>query len=128
MAVFYGAPGRAVRHGWTGPAVENWPVWRRGIAMNVTTFDSLAVARRLKAAGIEENQAEVLAESMREASATNRGDLATKTDVATLEAQINVVEARLKTEFKAEIASAVNRMTFVMLAIMGVLFAALKLF
>ena len=96
--------------------------------MNVTTFDSLAVARRLKAAGIEENQAEVLAESMREASAVNREDLATKTDVAALEAQINAVEARLKTEFKAEIASAVNRMTLVMLATMGVLFAALKLF
>lgn len=96
--------------------------------MHATTFDSLAVARRLKAAGVEENQAEVLAESMREASAANREDLATKADVAALEAQINAVEAHLKTEFKAEIASATNRMTFTMLVAMGVLFAALKLF
>ena len=95
--------------------------------MYATTFDSLAVARKLKAAGVEENQAELLAESMREASVVNREDLATKADIAALEAQIKTVEAQLKTEFQAGIASAVNRMTFTMLVALGVLFAALKL-
>lgn len=95
--------------------------------MNATAFDSLSAARRLKAAGLDENQAEAVAEIMYEAIVANREDLATKVDVAALEAQINAVEARLKTEFKAEIASAVNRMTFTMLVAMGVLFAALKL-
>ena len=89
--------------------------------MHATTFDSLAVARKLKAAGVEENQAELFAESMREASIVNREDFATKADLAAL-------EARLKAEFKADLASAVNRMTFTTLAALGVLFAALKLF
>ena len=92
--------------------------------MYATTFDSLAVARKLKAAGVEENQAELLAESMREASAANREDLATKADIAALEAQIKAVEVQLR----SEIASAVNRMTFTMLVALSVLFAALKLF
>ena len=89
--------------------------------MNATTFDSLSAARRLKEAGLEQGPAEAIAETMREATAANREDLATKSDLAAL-------EARLKAEFKAEIASAVNRMTFTMLVTMGVLFAALKLF
>ena len=103
--------------------------------MNATSFDSLAVARKLKAAGVEENQAEVFAESMREASVANRDNFATKADIKDikadiirLEAHINTVEARLRAEFKADIASAVNRMTFTMIVALGVLFAALKLF
>ena len=95
--------------------------------MHATAFDSLAVARKLKAAGVEENQAEVFAESMREASVASRDDFATKADIARLEAHINTVEARLRTEFKADIASAVNRITFTMIVALGVLFAALRL-
>ena len=60
--------------------------------MSVTTFDSLAVACRLKAAGIEENQAEVIADSMREASGVNRDDFATKADFAVLQAQITLLK------------------------------------
>ena len=96
--------------------------------MHATTFDSLAAAREFKAAGVEGNQAEVFAEWMREASVANRDDFATKADIARLETHINTVEARLRTEFKADIASAVNRITFTMLVALGVLFAALKLF
>jgi len=88
--------------------------------MHATAFDSLAVARKLKAVGVEENQAEVFAESMREASVVNRDDFATKADLAAL-------EARLKAENKAELSSAVNRITFTMIVALGVLFAALKL-
>ena len=96
--------------------------------MHATTFDSLAAAREFKAAGVEENQAEVFAEWMREASVVNREDFATKADITRLEAHINTVEARLRAEFKADLASAVNRITFTMIVALGVLFTALKLF
>lgn len=88
----------------------------RDAAMNATTFDSLSAARRLKAAGLEGNQAEAIAEIMFEAIAANRKELPTKTDLDAFEVGI-----------KAEIASAFNRITFTMLAAMVVLFAALKL-
>ena len=76
----------------------------------------------------------MFAESMREASVANQDDFATKADIAALEAQINAVGARLtaeikglRAEFKADMASAINRMTFTMLVAIGVLFAALRL-
>ena len=54
--------------------------------MTATTFNPLATARALEAAGIERRQAEAIAEGMREAAdaAANaeRGDLATKADLA----------------------------------------------
>ena len=57
-------------------------------AMTATTFNPLAAARDLEAAGIERRQAEAIAEGMREAAdaAANadRGDLATKADLADL--------------------------------------------
>ena len=84
--------------------------------MNATTFDSLSTARRLKAAGLEGNQAEAIAEIMFEAIAANRKELPTKTDLDAFEVGI-----------KVEIASAFNKSTFTMLAAMVVLFAALKL-
>lgn len=89
--------------------------------MRATAFDSLAAAREFKAAGVEGNQAEVFAGWMREASVANQDDFATKADLAAL-------EARLKAENKAELSSAVNRITFTMIVALGVLFAALKLF
>ncbi len=51
--------------------------------MTATTFNPLAVARDLKAAGIEANHAEAIAEGMREAAdaAAERADLATKADL-----------------------------------------------
>ena len=85
--------------------------------MNATTFDSLSAARRLKAAGLEGNQAEAVAGIMFEAIAGNRKEFPTKTDLDAFEVG-----------FKAEIASAFNRITSTMLAAMVVLFAALKLF
>ena len=95
--------------------------------MHATTFDSLAVARRLKAAGVEENQAEVLAESMREASVVNRDDFATKADLdmtkADLEAQIKASEARLRTE----IVATANRNLVATLVALGVMLAVLRL-
>ena len=85
--------------------------------MNATTFDSLSAARRLKAAGLEENQAEAIAGIMYETIVANRGKLLTKSDLGAFEVRI-----------EAELASAFNRSTFIMLIAMGALFAALKLF
>ena len=85
--------------------------------MNAATFDSLSAARRLKAAGMEENQAEAIAVIMYETIVANREELLTKTDLVAFEVRI-----------EAELASAFNRMTLTMLAAMGALFAALKLF
>ena len=51
--------------------------------MTATTFNPLATARPLEAAGIERRQAEAIAEGMRDAAASaERGDLATKADLA----------------------------------------------
>ena len=54
--------------------------------MTATTFNPLATARSLEAAGIERRQAEAIAEGMRDAAdaaaSAERGDLATKTDFA----------------------------------------------
>ena len=56
--------------------------------MTATTFNPLATARDLKAAGVEAEQAEAIAEGMRQAAdaAANadRADLATKADLADL--------------------------------------------
>ena len=54
--------------------------------MTATTFNPLAAARELEAAGVERRQAEAIAEGMREAAdaaaGADRGDLATKADLA----------------------------------------------
>ena len=60
--------------------------------MTATTFNPLAAARDLKAAGIEAEHAEAIAEGMREAAdaaaGAARGDLATKADLAALETRL----------------------------------------
>ena len=54
--------------------------------MPATSFNPLATARTLEAAGIERHQAEAIAEGMRDAAdaaaSAERGDLATKADLA----------------------------------------------
>ena len=50
--------------------------------MTASTFNALAAARDLKAAGIEAEHAEAIAEGMREAAGADRADLATKADLA----------------------------------------------
>ena len=60
--------------------------------MTATTFNPLATARELEAAGIERRQAEAIAEGMREAADAvanaERGDLATKADLAALRSEM----------------------------------------
>ena len=56
--------------------------------MTASTFNALAAARDLKAAGIEAEHAEAIAEGMREAAGADRADLATKADLAELRADL----------------------------------------
>ena len=50
--------------------------------MNGTTFDALATARNLEAAGLGREQAEAIAAACRQAAGTDHHTLATKADVA----------------------------------------------
>ena len=85
--------------------------------MNATTFDSLSAARRLQEAGLEQGLAEAIAETLCEATAANRDDLATKTDLSALELRL-----------KAEMSTTANRVIVIILIALGALLAALKLF
>ena len=75
--------------------------------MTASTFNALAAARDLKAAGIEAEHAEAIAEGMREAAGADRADLAhfaTKADLADLETRLMNTLAT-KTELYREIGS-----------------------
>ena len=52
--------------------------------MTATTFNPLAVARDLKAAGIEAEHAEAIAGAVNQAAGADRADLATKADIDAL--------------------------------------------
>ena len=52
--------------------------------MTATTFNPLAVARDLKAAGIEAEHAEAIAGAVHQAAGADRADLATKGDIDAL--------------------------------------------
>ena len=52
--------------------------------MNASSFNPLAVARELKAAGIEADHAEAIAEGIRQGASADRDDIATKADLANL--------------------------------------------
>ena len=52
--------------------------------MSATGFDALATARELKAAGIDGQHAEAIADAMRKAAVADHDALATKADIATL--------------------------------------------
>ena len=66
--------------------------------MNATTFDALAAARDLEAAGFERRQAEALAESMRNAAAADLGTLATKADLNVLRTATKADLAELRSD------------------------------
>ena len=65
--------------------------------MHATAFDPLAAARDLKAAGFESEQAEALAAQLRVAAGADHADLATKADIAALNARIDSLRADIGT-------------------------------
>ena len=56
--------------------------------MTATDFDALAAARDIEATGLERPQAEAIVGAMRQAAAADRGELATKADLARLEIRL----------------------------------------
>ena len=52
--------------------------------MASTSFDTLAAARALEAAGVDRKQAEAHANALRQAATADRDDLATKADLVDL--------------------------------------------
>ena len=73
--------------------------------MTATTFNALAAARSLKAAGIEAEHAEAIAEGMREAAGADRDDVATKDDLAHFATKANLaeLETRLRAATRADL-------------------------
>ena len=74
--------------------------------MTTTTFNPLAVARDLKAAGIEAEHAEAIAGAVHQAAGADRADLATKTDIDALKGDIDALKGdigALRKETKADI-------------------------
>jgi ribosomal protein L20A (L18A) len=76
--------------------------------MAAITFDTLAYAKKLKAAGFTEEQAEVQAETQREAievvvselEARHLKDMATKSDVATIRSDMATKDGLRKVEIE----------------------------
>ena len=56
--------------------------------MTDAAFDTLAAVRDLEAAGVERAQAEAIAGAVRKAAGAGREELATKTDIANLRADV----------------------------------------
>ena len=69
--------------------------------MASATFDTLHAAKALTAAGFEAPQAEAITDTIREAFTES---VATKTDLATLEAAVAADLAEVKAELKADLA------------------------
>ena len=70
-------------------------------------FDTLATARKLKAAGIAEAHAEAIAECAAASAHAARSELASKADIAALKADIAALKtdiAGIKADAKADIA------------------------
>jgi hypothetical protein len=98
---------------WAGP---------HNARMNALLFDTLRLARTLREAGhFTPEQAETLAEALGQAQ---HGDLATKADVARLEAEIAAVESRLKDDMHRWIGA----IGFQTIAVLGTLVALARIF
>ena len=70
--------------------------------MTATAFNPLATARDLKAAGIEAEHAEGMRQAADAAAGADRGDLATKGDLAALRADVADLETRLRADLASK--------------------------
>ena len=64
--------------------------------MTASTFNPLAAARALEAAGVERGQAEAHAEALRQAATADRDEFATKADLDNLRSQLHADLAGLE--------------------------------
>jgi hypothetical protein len=85
-------------------------------------FDTLKLARRLESAGFPPQQAGDMAEAIAEALA----DLATKTDIAGLKADIAALEARIDAKLEILKRDMTIRLGSTMVVAVGVILAGFK--
>ena len=64
--------------------------------MSATSFNPLAVARDLEAAGMDRRQAEVVADGMRQAAVADHDALATKADVGAVKADLATLRSEMR--------------------------------
>ncbi|MDE3016725.1 MAG: hypothetical protein KGI29_07420 [Pseudomonadota bacterium] len=100
--------------------------------MTAVTFDTLASVRRLKAHGIAQEQAEAIAEEMRAAHDSSRGELVTQIDLYTVKTELKEEIAALRTdmaEMKAELLKwYIGIAMFQTVAFLGGIIAIAKIF
>ena len=89
--------------------------------MSVAALDTYTAAKRLRATGLDEDQAKAAVSMVRDATAADRDQLATKADLATLRADT-------RADLVAGLASLERCLIGYGIALAGLLFAALKLF
>ena len=101
----------------------------------LVAYDTLKIARKLADAGLDPKVAEGVSETFATALSDREDSLVTKSDMAAVRADIARVESRLDSlghELRAEIKSAnadtLKWVVGAMMAIAGLLFAAIKLF
>jgi len=99
--------------------------------MNAIAFDTLKVARRLAEAGLDTKTAEGLSETFAEVFAEQQDALATKSDIRELSALMESNTRELRSEIRAEIrqatADSLKWGLGALIALLGLLFAAIKL-
>ena len=101
--------------------------------MTATAFNPLATAHELEASGIERRQAEAIAEGMRQAAdaaaGADRGDLATKADLAELRADLDALRKETKADLHREIGTLRSELRWILGFLAAPIFAmAAKLF
>jgi hypothetical protein len=88
------------------------------------TFDTLSYARRLRQAGVPEQQAEAMADATRELVVQ---DVATKADIASVRSDLAALEQRLKADMDAQSLRLTIRMGVMMAAGFSLMTALLSL-
>ncbi|MBF0461400.1 MAG: hypothetical protein HQL87_08390 [Magnetococcales bacterium] len=89
--------------------------------MPAVTFDTFKFIRRLKDAGLPENQAEAISDVIQEAHSVQLEELATKRDIKDLDTKIDTKVKEL--EYRMTI-----RLGLMMMGVAGMLFTALRYF
>lgn len=95
--------------------------------MAQVAFDTLKVARRLADAGLDPETAEGVSEVLADVLVRRDEDLATKSDIAVLQSQIELLGANLRTEMRTQTYNSLRWGVGAMIAALAVLFAAIKL-
>ncbi len=99
-----------------------------------TAFDTLAISRSIRDAGVDERAAEAITHAIAAAISREREDLASKTDVLSIRSEMALIEQRLGkqiSESQTKTGEMVNRLLLALgsmiLTTAGLIVAAIKL-